>query len=79
MNKGSGSRKMMSSLSLAAPSARTHALPTPFASQGDTSPRAVARGGSCWTRPKDATFASRVLYRPWRKVHDVGFRILVED
>jgi len=53
--------------------------PTPFASQGDKSPRAVARGGSCWTRPKDATFASRVLYRPWRKVHDVGFRILVED
>ena len=53
--------------------------PSAFGPQGDKSPRAVARGGSCWTRPKDATFAARVLYRPWRKVHDVGFRILVED
>ena len=40
--------------------------------------RAVARGGSCWSRPKDATFAARVTYRAWQKVHDVGFRILVE-
>ena len=41
--------------------------------------RAVARGGSCWCRPKDATFAAKVTYRPWQKVHDAGFRILVED
>ena len=41
--------------------------------------RAVARGGSCWSRPKDATFAARVTYRTWQKVHDVGFRVLVEQ
>jgi formylglycine-generating enzyme required for sulfatase activity len=41
--------------------------------------RAVARGGSCWSRPKDATFAARVTYRTWQKVHDVGFRVLVEE
>ena len=53
--------------------------PSSFGPQGDQTLRAVARGGSCWSRPKDATFASRVLYRPWRQLHDVGFRILVED
>ena len=41
--------------------------------------RAVARGGSCWCRPKDATFAARVTYRTWQKVHDVGFRVFVEE
>ncbi|MGN0853196.1 MAG: SUMF1/EgtB/PvdO family nonheme iron enzyme [Kiritimatiellia bacterium] len=41
--------------------------------------RAVARGGSCWSRPKEATFDVSVTYRSWQKVHDVGFRILVED
>ncbi len=41
--------------------------------------RAVARGGSCWSRPKDATFAARVTYRTWQKVHDVGFRVFVEE
>ena len=45
----------------------------------DTAYYAVARGGSWWTRPKDATFAARILYRPWQKVHDVGFRILCEE
>ena len=41
--------------------------------------RAVARGGSCWCRPKDATFAAGVTYRTWQKVHDVGFRVFVEE
>ena len=41
--------------------------------------RAVARGGSCWSRPKEATFGGDVTYRPWQRVHDVGFRILVEE
>ena len=51
----------------------------PTAQPPDDEPRAVARGGSCWSRPKDATFAARVSYRPWQKVHDVGFRVLVEE
>ncbi len=51
----------------------------PTAQPPDNEPRAVAWGGSCWSRPKEATFASRVTYRPWQKVHDVGFRLLVEE
>lgn len=51
----------------------------PFARQPDDAPRAVARGGSCWSRPKDAGFNARVSYRTWQRVHDVGFRILVEE
>ncbi|MBR4652414.1 MAG: SUMF1/EgtB/PvdO family nonheme iron enzyme [Kiritimatiellae bacterium] len=41
--------------------------------------RAKARGGSFWSRPKDATFARTVRYRTWQRVHDVGFRVLLED
>lgn len=51
----------------------------PCAQVPDDEPRAVARGGSCWSRPKDATVEARVSYRPWQRVHDVGFRILVEE
>ena len=51
----------------------------PTAQAPDAELRAIARGGSCWSRPKDAAFASRISYRPWQKVHDVGFRILVEE
>ena len=40
--------------------------------------RAKARGGSFWSRPKDATFAKSLKYRTWQRVHDVGFRVLVE-
>ena len=41
--------------------------------------RAIARGGSFWSRPKDATFAKKLKYRPWQRVHDVGFRVLLES
>ncbi|MBP5321674.1 MAG: SUMF1/EgtB/PvdO family nonheme iron enzyme [Kiritimatiellae bacterium] len=58
------------------PTAQPVTLPEPAP---DTALYAVARGGSWWTRPKEATFAARVLYRPWQKVHDVGFRIVIED
>lgn len=51
----------------------------PTAQPPDDETRAVARGGSCWSRPKDAAFGASVSYRPWQKVHDVGFRILLED
>ncbi len=51
----------------------------PTAQPPDNESRAVARGGSCWSRPREATFAARVTYRPWQKVHDVGFRLLVEE
>ena len=41
--------------------------------------RAMARGGSFGSRPKDATFDKALRYRPWQRVHDVGFRVLAED
>ena len=41
--------------------------------------RAIARGGSFWSRPKDATFAKSLKYRTWQRVHDVGFRVLLEE
>jgi formylglycine-generating enzyme required for sulfatase activity len=38
----------------------------------------VVRGGSWYVRPKDATSSFRWKYPPWRKVFNVGFRIVVE-
>ena len=41
--------------------------------------RAIVRGGSFASRPKDATSSFRQRYRPWQKVFDVGFRVVVEE
>ena len=41
--------------------------------------RAVVRGGSFASRPKDATSSFKTYYLPWQKVYDVGFRVLLED
>jgi formylglycine-generating enzyme required for sulfatase activity len=41
--------------------------------------RKAARGGSWADRPADAGSAARRAYLPWQKVHDVGFRIIVEE
>ncbi len=38
----------------------------------------VVRGGSFYTRPKDARSGWRWGYLPWRKVFDVGFRVVLE-
>ena len=38
----------------------------------------VARGGSFSSRPKDATSSFRETFHVWQKVHDVGFRVLLE-
>ena len=39
----------------------------------------VVRGGSWWDRPKDATSYTRRSFLPWQKLHDGGFRIVIED
>jgi formylglycine-generating enzyme required for sulfatase activity len=39
----------------------------------------VARGGSWVDRPKYATAYSRKAYHPWQRVHNVGFRLIIED
>ena len=41
--------------------------------------RAVARGGSFASRPKDATSSFKTYYLPWQKVYDVGFRVMLEE
>jgi formylglycine-generating enzyme required for sulfatase activity len=41
--------------------------------------RAVARGGSWYSRPEHALFDARILYPPWQPVYDVGFRVVMEQ
>ena len=38
----------------------------------------IVRGGSWDDRPKDATAARRWKYPSWRKIHDVGFRVIIQ-
>jgi formylglycine-generating enzyme required for sulfatase activity len=40
--------------------------------------RRVVRGGSWMDRPHEARCAIRRGYHPWQRVHNVGFRIVVE-
>lgn len=37
------------------------------------------RGGSYRDRPHRASSSHRLMYRAWQKVHDVGFRVVVEN
>ena len=39
----------------------------------------VVRGGSYIERPKFATAYARKAYYPWQRVHNVGFRVIIED
>lgn len=39
----------------------------------------VVRGGSWIDHPKTATAYYRRSYLPWQKVHNVGFRVIIED
>lgn len=39
----------------------------------------VIRGGSWYERPRRATTSWRWGYPAWRKVHNVGFRVIIED
>jgi formylglycine-generating enzyme required for sulfatase activity len=47
-------------------------------SSGDPQIERVVRGGSWRSRPTDATSARRWKYPAWRKVFDVGFRVVLE-
>ena len=40
--------------------------------------QAILRGGSWYDRPKEADATTRYAYPPWRKVFNVGFRIVME-
>jgi formylglycine-generating enzyme required for sulfatase activity len=39
----------------------------------------VVRGGSWYDRPSRCTSSFRVSYRPYQKVYNVGFRVIIED
>ena len=41
--------------------------------------RVVARGGSWYDKPWRCRSAYRLAYPSWRKVFDVGFRVVIED
>ena len=41
--------------------------------------RRVVRGGSFYDRPKRCRSSHRLAYPPWQPVHNVGFRIVVEQ
>lgn len=41
--------------------------------------RRVARGGSWYDRPKLCTSSFRRAYRPYQKVYNVGFRVIIEE
>ena len=47
---------------------------------GDFAPgRNTVRGGSWADRPQNATSSSRLGYRPWQRVYNVGFRVVCEE
>lgn len=48
------------------------------ADRDDPNAKRVVRGGSWMDRPEDARCGIRRGYEPWRRVHNVGFRIVVE-
>jgi len=45
----------------------------------DRSGPRVVRGGSWWDRPAEARAAYRAAYPQWRRVYDVGFRVVCEE
>ena len=56
--------------------------PYPYRDDGRNDPRAeeprVVRGGSWRDLPRDCRSASRLPYRPYQKVYNVGFRVVSE-
>lgn len=45
---------------------------------GETPAGRVVRGGSFYDRPTDGTVTARYAYPGWRRLHNVGFRIVAE-
>ncbi len=59
---------------------RSDYLPCPYTEKVKTSSDyKVVRGGSYIDRPKFATAYARKAYYPWQRVHNVGFRVIIED
>ena len=59
---------------------RSDYLPYPYNEKSKaTSEYKVARGGSYIERPKFSTSYARKAYYPWQRVHNVGFRLIIEE
>ncbi|MDL2221947.1 SUMF1/EgtB/PvdO family nonheme iron enzyme [Parabacteroides sp. OttesenSCG-928-N08] len=59
---------------------RSDYLPYPYNEKSKmTSEFKVARGGSYLERPKFSTAYARKAYYPYQRVHNVGFRVIIED
>jgi formylglycine-generating enzyme required for sulfatase activity len=59
---------------------RSDYRPYPYSEKAKTSSEyKVVRGGSYIDRPKYATAYARKAYYPWQRVHNVGFRVIIED
>lgn len=59
---------------------RSDYLPYPYNEKAQGSEvEKVVRGGSWIDHPKTATAYYRKSYLPWQKVHNVGFRVIIED
>jgi formylglycine-generating enzyme required for sulfatase activity len=59
---------------------RSDYRPYPYSEKVKTSSKyKVVRGGSYIDRPKYATAYARKAYYPWQRVHNVGFRVIIED
>ncbi len=59
---------------------RSDYLPYPYNEKSKaTSEYKVARGGSYIERPKFSTAYARKAYYPWQRVHNVGFRLIIEN
>lgn len=59
---------------------RSDYLPYPYTEKAKAaSEYKVARGGSYIERAKYSTAYARKAYYPWQRVHNVGFRVIIED
>jgi len=54
-------------------------VPTDGRNDGDPDAMKVARGGSWNDRPQRSRAGYRLNYQPWQKVHNVGFRVVMEE
>jgi formylglycine-generating enzyme required for sulfatase activity len=59
---------------------RSDYLPYPYKEKAkQKSEYKTVRGGSYIDRPKFAAAYARKAYYPWQRVHNVGFRVIIED
>jgi len=50
-----------------------------WTSESTVDEKKIARGGSWYDRPSCSTLHDRVVYQPYQRVFNVGFRIVVQD